>query len=68
MHTPPPFLLRSRRSKHSAYYFICTCKVIEEIEILQECSCFIEFIKQVVERDKMRGFRNTFNEFNNTGA
>ena len=38
-------------------------------------SCFIEFIKQVEERDKMRGlpcilslFHNEFNKFNNTGA
>ena len=36
---------------------------------------FIEFIKRVVEIDKMRGlpkiiylFRNEFNKFNNTGA
>ena len=37
--------------------------------------CFIHFIKQVGERDKMRGFsiilslfRNKFNKFNNTRA
>ena len=29
-------------------------------DLLYECSCFIEFIKQV--------FRNKFNKFNNTGA
>ena len=40
---------------------------------LHECSCFIEFIKRVGKRDKMRGlprilslFRNEFNNFNNT--
>ena len=42
---------------------------------LHECSCFIEFIKRVGERDKMLGlpsilslFRNEFTKFNNTGA
>ena len=46
--------------------------------ILNECSCFIEFIKQAGERDKMQGlpgilfllfiFRNEFNKFNYTRA
>ena len=43
--------------------------------ILHECSCFIEFIKRVGERDKMRGlssilslFRTEFDKFNNTKA
>ena len=43
--------------------------------ILHECSCFIEFIKPVGEKDKMRGlstilslFRKEFYKFNNTGA
>ena len=44
-------------------------------EDLNELSCFIEFIKRVGERDKMRGlpsilslFRNELNKFNNTRA
>ena len=43
--------------------------------ILHECSCIIEFIKRVGEKDKMRGFAkhfivfpNEFNKFNNSGA
>ena len=33
------------------------------------CSCIIEFIKRVEEKDKMRGyFPNDFNRFNNIGA
>ena len=42
---------------------------------LHKYSCFIEFIKQVGKRDKMRGlssilslFCNGFNKFNNTRA
>ena len=42
---------------------------------MSNCSCFIEFIKQVGGRDKIRGlpsilslFRNSFNKFNNTKA
>ena len=42
---------------------------------LDECSCFIEFIKRVGENDKMPGlpsilslFRNEFNKINNTRA
>ena len=49
--------------------------LVADIEDLQECSCFTKFIKQVGERDKMRGlprilslFRNEFNKFNNTIA
>ena len=43
--------------------------------VLHECLCFIEFIKRIGERDKMRGlprissfFRNEYNKFNKTGA
>ena len=44
--------------------------------ILHKCSCIIEFIKWVGEKDKMQGFAkhlisvfpNKFNKFNNTGA
>ena len=39
------------------------------LRVLHECSCFIEFIKRVGKRDKMRGlssivslFRNKFNK------
>ena len=41
--------------------------------ILHECSCLIEFIKQMGKSDEMRGlpgilslFRNEFNKFNNS--
>ena len=43
------------------------------LRILHECSCFIEFIKQVDEEIRCEArilslFRNKFTKFNNTGA
>ena len=63
------------------YCFVCSenADLVDLLYLIQRilhaCSCFIEFIKRVGEKDQMRGlpsilslFRNEFNKFNDTGA